>query len=215
MKTTARVALVDYGAGNIRSVAKALERSGLSVDVTDSPSVVSRADGVVLPGAGAFADAMANLRATGLEDAVREAITAGRPYLGLCVGIQVLFEEGDEHGVNPGLGVFGGRVERLPENARDGSRLRVPQIGWNEVVFQGDHPMTALLPERAYYYFVHSYRPVPSDSSIVAGVCDYGGNFAAAVANPAVFAVQFHPEKSQQAGRRLLDAYRSWVEGSR
>ena len=215
MKTTARVALVDYGAGNIRSVAKALERSGLSVDVTDSPSAVCRADGVVLPGAGAFAAAMANLRASGLEDAVKEAIEAGRPYLGLCIGIQVLFEEGEEHGINPGLGVFAGRVERFPETAADGSRLRVPQIGWNEVVFQGDHPMTARLPERAYYYFVHSYRPVPSDSSIVAGICDYGGKFAAAVANPSVFAVQFHPEKSQQAGRLLLDAYRSWVEGSR
>ena len=215
MKTTARVALVDYGAGNIRSGAKALERSGLAGDVTDSPSVVAGADGVVLPGAGAFADAMANLRATGLEDAVREAIADGRPYLGLCVGIQLLFEEGDEHGVNPGLGVFAGRVERFSEEADDGSRLRVPQIGWNEVVFQGDHPMTNLLPERAHYYFVHSYRPVPADSSIVAGVCDYGGNFAAAVANRSVFAVQFHPEKSQHAGKRLLDAYRSWVETRR
>ena len=215
MSTAAKVALVDYGAGNIRSVAKALERSGFEVEVTDSPSVVLAADCVVLPGAGAFADAMQTLRAGGLEDAVKQTVQAGRPYLGLCVGVQVLFEEGEEHGITPGFGIFGGRVERFPETGVDGSRLRVPQIGWNEVRFQGDHPMIAHLPERDHYYFVHSYRPVPTDSSVVAGVCDYGGNFAAAVANPSVFAVQFHPEKSQQAGKRLLDAYRNWVEDTR
>ena len=215
MSTAAKVALVDYGAGNIRSVAKALERSGFEVEVTDSPSVVLAADGVVLPGAGAFADAMATLRARGLEEAVKQTVQAGHPYLGLCVGVQVLFEEGEEHGITPGFGIFGGRVERFPETGSDGSRLRIPQIGWNEVRFQGDHPMVAHLPERDYYYFVHSYRPVPTDSSVVAGVCDYGGNFAAAVANPSIFAVQFHPEKSQQAGKRLLDAYRSWVEETR
>jgi len=176
---------------------------------------VRAADGVVLPGAGAFADAMATLRSTGLEEAVKQAVEEGRPYLGLCVGIQVLFDEGEEHGITPGFGVFGGRVERFPENDAEGARLRVPQIGWNEVRFQGEHPMLEQLPARDHYYFVHSYRPVPTDSSVVAGVCDYGGNFAAAVANPSVFAVQFHPEKSQHAGKRLLDAYRSWVETRR
>lgn len=215
MSGAAKVALLDYGAGNIRSVAKALERSGLHVDVTDSPSVVLAADGVVLPGAGAFADAMATLRSTGLDAAVKETVEAGRPYLGLCVGIQVLFDEGEEHGVTPGFGIFAGRVERFPDKDVDGARLRVPQIGWNEVRFEGEHPMVEQLPAREYYYFVHSYRPVPTDSSIVAGVCDYGGNFAAAVAKRGIFAVQFHPEKSQQAGKRLLDAYRNWVEASR
>jgi glutamine amidotransferase len=215
MSRAAKVALVDYGAGNIRSVAKALERSGLDVEVTASPAVVLAADGVVLPGAGAFADAMATLRSTGLEDAVKQTIDAGRPYLGLCVGIQVLFEEGDEHGPTSGMGVFGGRVERFPAKQSDGTRLRVPQIGWNEVRFQGEHPMIERLPAQDHYYFVHSYRPTPTDSSIVSGVCDYGGNFAAAVANPSVFAVQFHPEKSQGAGKRLLDAYRYWVEEKR
>jgi glutamine amidotransferase len=215
MSRAAKVALVDYGAGNIRSVAKALERSGLDVEVTNLPAVVLAADGVVLPGAGAFADAMATLRATGLEEAVKQTIDAGRPYLGLCVGVQVLFEEGEEHGRTPGMGVFGGRVERFPAKQPDGSLLRVPQIGWNEVRFRGDHPMIDHLPARDHYYFVHSYRPMPTDSSIVAGVCDYGGNFAAAVANPSIFAVQFHPEKSQQAGKRVLDAYRHWVEEKR
>jgi len=215
MNATARVALVDYGAGNIRSVAKALERSGLSVEVTDSPAGVAGADGVVLPGAGAFADSLSTLRERGLEDAVKESIAAGRPYLGLCVGMQVLFEEGDEHGVTPGFGILGGRVERFPEKAADGQRLRIPQIGWNEVHFRGEHPMTAHLPERDHFYFVHSYRALPTESSAITGTCDYGGNFAAAVANPSVFAVQFHPEKSQHAGKRLLDAYRRWVEESR
>jgi glutamine amidotransferase len=215
MTAAVKVALVDYGAGNIRSVAKALERSGVRVDVTDSPAQVAAADGVVLPGAGAFADSLATLRERGLGDAVKEAIGAGRPYLGLCVGMQILFEEGEEHGINPGLGIFGGRVERFPDKGADGLRLRVPQIGWNEVHFRGDHPMTAHLPARDHFYFVHSYRPVPTDSSVIAGTCDYGGNFAAAVANPSVFAVQFHPEKSQQAGKRLLDAFRSWLEEAR
>ena len=215
MSTAAKVALVDYGAGNIRSVAKALERSGLTVEVTDSPGAVLAADGVVLPGAGAFADAMENLRGRGVEDAIKQSVEAGRPYLGLCIGVQVLFEEGEEHGTTPGFGIFGGRVQRFPEEDPQGGRLRVPQIGWNAVRFQGDHPMLADLPAEDYFYFVHSYRPVPTDSSIVVGVCNYGGEFAAAVANESIFAVQFHPEKSQHAGKRLLDAYAKWVEARR
>jgi glutamine amidotransferase len=215
MAVPARIALVDYGAGNLRSVAKALERSGLAVDVTEDPSAVARADGVVLPGVGAFADAVTALRESGLEQAVKDAVQDGRPYLGLCFGLQLLFEEGEEHGITKGFGLFGGRVERFPERAPDGSRLRVPHIGWNEVRFTGDHPMVAHLPERDHFYFVHSYRPVPTDPTIVAGWTDYGGDFAAAVARGSIFAVQFHPEKSQHAGHRLLDAYRAWVESSR
>ena len=213
MSTAAKVALVDYGAGNIRSVAKALERSGFEVEVTDSPSVVLAADGVVLPGAGAFADAMATLRARGLEEAVKQTVQAGHPYLGLCVGVQVLFEEGEEHGITAGLGRLGGRVTRFPESDSNGKPLLVPHIGWNEVCFEGDHPMIESLPAKEVYYFVHSYRPVPTDPGIIAGRTDYGGSFAAAVAKDNIFAVQFHPEKSQSAGKRLLDAYRSWLEG--
>ena len=215
MSAPARVALVDYGAGNLRSVAKALERSGLVVDVTSDPATVARTDGVVLPGVGAFADGMGALRASGLEPAVKDAVQDGRPYLGLCLGIQLLFEEGDEHGPNKGFGLFGGRVERFPDRDSGGSRLRVPHIGWNEVRFSGEHPMLERLPERDHFYFVHSYRPVPTDESIVVGRTEYGGDFAAAVARGSIFAVQFHPEKSQQAGRRLLDAFRAWVESSR
>jgi glutamine amidotransferase len=215
MTSAARVALVDYGAGNLRSVAKALERSGLLVEVTNDPKQVGHADGVVLPGVGAFADAITALRESGLEDAVMEAVEAHRPYLGLCFGLQLLFEEGEEHGITKGFGLFEGRVERFPELDEDGTRLCVPHIGWNEVRFSGSHPMLDHLPERDVYYFVHSYRPVPKDPSIVVGRTSYGGEFASAVATPRVFAAQFHPEKSQSAGKRLLDAYRAWVEESR
>ena len=210
-----RIALVDYGAGNIRSVAKALERSDLEPIVTGDPKVVREADGVLLPGVGAFRDAVNALEAAGLSDAIREVTTRGRPYLGICFGLQLLFEEGTEHGVTPGLGVLGGRVTRFPDRDENGEPLLVPHIGWNEVRFEGDHPMIQALPERDIYYFVHSYRPEPTDPGIIAGRADYGGTFCAAVAKDNVFAVQFHPEKSQSAGKRLLDAYRSWLEASR
>lgn len=210
MTTPARVALVDYGAGNLRSVAKALERTGLAVEVTDDPKRVGAADGVVLPGVGAFADAVKALRESGLEDAVMEAVEASRPYLGLCFGLQLLFEEGEEHGITRGFGLFGGRVERFPKVDEDGSPLCVPHIGWNEVCFSGEHPMLEHLPEREYYYFVHSYRPVPTDPGIVVGRTVYGGEFASAVATKGVFAVQFHPEKSQRAGLDLIERFCRW-----
>jgi glutamine amidotransferase len=211
----AKIALVDYGAGNLRSVAKALERAGLDPDITDDPARVAAADGVVLPGVGAFRDAAESLRASGLENAVKDSLSSGRPYLGLCFGLQLLFEEGTEHGITKGLGLLKGRVERFPDKDSDGKVLRIPQIGWNEVRFSGSHPMLEGLPERDYFYFVHSYRPVPTDESVVVGRADYGGEFAAAVATGSIFAVQFHPEKSQASGGRLLDAYRAWVEQTR
>ena len=209
-----KIALVDYGAGNLRSVAKALERSNLTPVVTSDPSVVHSADGVLLPGVGAFRDAAMALEAAGLSDAIREVTTHGRPYLGICFGLQLLFDEGTEHGITPGLGQLAGRVTRFPDVDENGEPLLVPHIGWNEVVYEGDHPMVQALPERDIYYFVHSYRPEPEDESIIAGRANYGGSFAAAVAKDNVFAVQFHPEKSQTAGKRLLDAYRVWLQES-
>jgi glutamine amidotransferase len=214
MSAPPRIAVVDFGAGNLRSVAKALERSGVNPDVTADPAVVRRADGVVLPGVGAFADAVASLAKTGLDDAVRDRLAARRPYLGLCLGLQVLFDEGDEHGVTPGLGILPGRIERFPDRMPDGEQLRVPHIGWNSVTFSGDHPMLSRLPDEDCFYFVHSYRAIPERASDVVGRVDYGGEFAAAVAREGMFAVQFHPEKSQSAGRRLLDAYAFWVSES-
>jgi glutamine amidotransferase len=211
MPTAPLIAVVDYGSGNLRSVAKALARSGFDPQVTGDPAVVCRADGVVLPGVGAFADAVASLRAKGLDDAVRETIEAGRPYLGLCLGLQVLFEGSDEHGENPGLGLLRGRVAHFPPCDAAGRPLRVPHIGWNSVRFEGEHPMLQRLPTEDCYYFVHSYRALPADPAVVAGSTDHGGEFAAAVATRNLFAVQFHPEKSQSAGRRLLDAWRDWL----
>jgi glutamine amidotransferase len=209
--TPLEIAVVDYGAGNLRSVAKALERSGLRPRVGSDPELLPRAAGVVLPGVGAFARAIEALRAAGLDEGLRAALAAGRPYLGLCLGLQVLFEESDEHGVTPGLGRLAGRVERFPEKDVDGRPLRVPHIGWNRVRFSCSHPMCASLPEEDDFYFVHGYRAVPRDPGVVAGTTDYGGPFAAAVASDGIFAVQFHPEKSQWAGKRLLDAYAEWV----
>jgi glutamine amidotransferase len=211
MSATPLIAIIDYGAGNLRSVAKALERSNLAPRVMADPAEIRRADGVVLPGVGAFAYAITNLREKGLDVAVQESIAAGRPYLGLCLGLQVLFDECDEHGVSRGLELLPGRVERFAERAADGSVLRVPHIGWNHVRFRGSHPMLDEMPAEDCYYFVHSYRAVPKRAEVSVGVTDYGGEFAAAVATDGVFAVQFHPEKSQGAGKKLLDAYASWV----
>jgi glutamine amidotransferase len=203
--------VVDYGAGNLRSVAKACERSGLRADVCADPQELRLADAVVLPGVGAFADAMASLRAKGMDEAVVEAIEAGRPYLGLCLGLQVLFDESDEHGATAGLGILPGRVTRFPDEVA-GERLRVPHIGWNRVRYAGNHPMLAGLPEEDTYYFVHSFRAEPSEPRHIVGRTEYGEPFAAAVARENAFAVQFHPEKSQNAGRRLLDAFADWIQ---
>ncbi len=211
MSAPPRIAVVDFGAGNLRSVAKALARSGLIPDITTDPAAVRRADGVVLPGVGAFADDVASLAKTGLDDAVRDRLAARRPYLGLCLGLQVLFDEGDEHGVTPGLGILPGRIERFPDKTPDGKQLRVPHLGGNTVKFSGDHPMLSRLPDEDCFYFVHSYRAIPDRTSDVVGRVDYGGEFAAAVAREGMFAVQFHPEKSQHSGRRLLDAFGFWV----
>jgi glutamine amidotransferase len=214
MTAPPRIAVVDYGAGNLRSVVKALARSHLDPVITRDPDALRRADALVLPGVGAFADAVTSLRERGLDEALIESIEAGRPYLGLCLGLQVLYEEGDEHGCTRGLGLLEGRVERFPDHAPDGNRLLVPHIGWNQVRFQGDHPMRKGLPSEDFFYFVHSYRVVPAEPKQTVGVAVYGQPFAAAVARDNVFAVQFHPEKSQSAGKRLLDAFAGWVKTS-
>jgi glutamine amidotransferase len=211
MSKAPRIAVVDYGAGNLRSVAKALERSGLEAAIAADRAGVRRADGVVLPGVGAFANAVSNLREKGLDDALRESIEAGRPYLGLCLGLQVLFDESEEHGPIAGFGLLPGRVERFAERGPDGKPLRVPHIGWNRVRFRGSHPMLEQMPAEDCYYFVHSYKAVPARSELAVGLADYAGDFAAAVASERIFAVQFHPEKSQSAGKKLLDAYAAWV----
>ena len=194
-----RIALVDYGMGNLASVAKALERSGADVRVTGSAAAVRAAAAVVLPGVGAFRDAAARLEQSGLGAAVLERIAAGTPFLGVCLGLQLLFESSGEGGRWPGLGVFAGTVERLQTG------LKVPHIGWNELEWApAGAGMARGLPAPAAVYFVHSYAALPADPAIVAASTDYGGKVVAAVARDMVWAVQFHPEKSSVVGLNLL-----------
>ncbi len=193
------IAVVDSGSGNLRSVEKALARVGGRPIVTSDPDVVRRADRIVVPGQGAFADCIRALAERGLDAALREVIASGRPYFGICLGLQILFDQSEEHGPVPGLGVLPGRVVRFSSAER-----KVPHIGWNQVRQGSSEPLMAGIADGTYFYFVHSYHAVASDPSDVALWCDYGGSFAAAVRRDNLFACQFHPEKSQAAGLRLL-----------
>jgi glutamine amidotransferase len=197
------LAIVDYGMGNLRSVQKAFERLGHAAEVTRDPERVASAPGVVLPGVGAFGACMANLTALGLAEPVVHAIRAGRPFLGICLGMQLLFEESEEFGPVAGLGILPGRVVRF---AADPDR-KVPHMGWNAVRKARATPILAGIEDGAYVYFVHSYYPVPSDRAVVATTTPYGVEFASSVVRDNVFACQFHPEKSQQIGLRLLDNF--------
>lgn len=200
------IAVVDYGMGNLRSVSKALERVGGKVALTSDPAAVRKADKVVLPGVGAFRDAMTNLQALGLDDAVVEAIEAGKPFLGICLGQQLLFETSYEDGAYKGLGIFEGEVVKFDADpARP--ELKIPQIGWNRVHFAGDSPFVAGIPSGTYFYFVHSYFVAPEDETLVAGETEYLKLFASAIARDNVFACQFHPEKSQRWGLKLLENF--------
>jgi glutamine amidotransferase len=202
------IAVVDYGMGNLRSVAKALERAGGEVLVTSDAGAVAQAGKVVLPGVGAFQDAIANLSSRGLDAAVIEAVRAGKPFLGICLGMQLLFETSYEDGVHKGLGIFAGEVVRFePDAAR--ADLKIPQIGWNQVGFRSSPPHLAGIPAGTFFYFVHSYYCAPKDDSVTAGETDYLCRFASAVWRDNVFACQFHPEKSQALGLQLLKNFAS------
>ena len=203
------LAIVDYGMGNLRSVQKAFERLGHAAEVTRDAERIAAAPGVVLPGVGAFGACMTNLTALGLVEPVKHAIGAGRPFLGICLGMQLLFDESDEFGPVAGLGVLPGRVVRFSTDAE----RKVPHMGWNSLRVVRRVPELAGIEEDAYVYFVHSYYPVPTDPSVVATTTSYGPEFASSVARGNVFACQFHPEKSQQVGLRLLDNFVRVVRG--
>lgn len=208
------VAIIDYGMGNLRSVAKAIEHvaPGHQVYVTSDPSVVAAVDRVVFPGQGAMPDCMRELELRGLRPAVLEA-AASRPFLGICIGQQMLFDHSEEGDV-PGLGVFAGEVVRFRDEqmvGADGTRLKVPHMGWNEVRHNGAHPLWEGIPDGERFYFVHSYYVAPADSTVIAAETDYGLRFTSAVARANIFAVQFHPEKSAQAGLRLLSNFIHWA----
>jgi glutamine amidotransferase len=192
------IAIIDYGMGNLSSVLKGLETTGSQARITTAPRDVDRAAGLVLPGVGAFADAMRHLRAAGLDEAIKRSIGAGKPFLGICLGLQLLFEASEEWGVSPGLGVFPGRVLRLPPS------VKVPHMGWNEVCFRRPSPLFEGLADRTRFYFVHSFYVAPADPEIVLGETDYGLRFASAVGRENVFGIQFHPEKSSTLGLRVL-----------
>lgn len=200
------IAVVDVCSGNLRSVERALARVGGDVVVTRDADAVRRADKIVVPGQGAFGVFMRGLVDRGLGDAVREAIASGRPYLGICLGMQVLFDASEEQGPCAGLGVVPGRVVRI---APAEPHIKVPHIGWNRVAVHRDDPMLAGIADGAHLYFDHSYHAVPADPSLVALGSDHGIRLTAAIRSGNVFACQFHPEKSQAVGLQLL---RNFVE---
>jgi glutamine amidotransferase len=203
------LAIVDYGMGNLRSVQKAFERLGHAAEVTRQPERIASAAGVVLPGVGAFGACMANLTKLGLVEPVRQAIDTGRPFLGICLGMQLLFDESEEFGPVAGLGVLRGRVVRFPNDPE----RKVPHMGWNQLHVVRRAPALADVDDGAFVYFVHSYYPVPADQAVIATTTEYGPEFASSVTRDNVFACQFHPEKSQQVGLRLLDGFVRVVRG--
>lgn len=203
------IAVVDYGRGNLGSVEKAFTRVGMPAVVTQDPAVVDRAEAVVLPGDGAFHDAMGNLQALGLIAPLRACFESARPFLGICLGYQLLFTESEEFGQGKGLDVIPGAVRRFPAN------LKVPHMGWNQVEHRGDLRLFDGIPSGAHFYFVHSYYPETTDDSLQVASCTYGLTFAAAVGRGPLFATQFHPEKSQRWGIRLLENFAAFVRERR
>lgn len=198
------IAIIDYGMGNLRSVSKAFERLGFSATVTRDPKVIRDASHAVLPGVGAFPDCMRNLERFDLIEPVRRALSSGKPFLGICLGLQLLFSESEEFGIHPGLGFIPGRVVRFT-----GKGLKVPHIGWNTLSFKKPCPIFRGLPDETSVYFVHSFFAVPKEVSVISSTTEYGVSFASSIAVENVFACQFHPEKSQRVGLTLLRNFAS------
>jgi len=192
------IALIDYGSGNLRSVSKALQREGADVNLVDAPEELAKADAVVLPGVGAFGDCVRNLQERTLWDPIRKWLESGKPFLGICLGYQMLFESSEETPGVKGFGFFKGEVRRFQD-----AGLKIPHMGWNTLQ-RNNHKLWHGLPENPYVFFVHSYFPVPEDPSIITSRTTYGETFAASVAREKVAAVQFHPEKSQETGLAIL-----------
>ncbi len=206
------IAIVDYGMGNIRSVEKALHKIGAEAFVTADPSKVRNAAGIVLPGVGAFRDCMANLDSLRMLDTIVSEVRKGKPYLGICLGLQILFSRSEEFGDCRGLDIFPGKVVRFrPEDPL----LKIPHMGWNTVAYQKRPPICADVPDNSYFYFVHSYYVLPDDSGLVAGTTNYGTTFTSMIWKDNVMATQFHPEKSQDAGLLILKGFDAFVRSDR
>lgn len=200
------IAIIDYGMGNLGSVRKALERLGYTVEITSEPEAIAKASGLILPGVGAFGDGYRGLEERGLVTVVRETAAAGRPFLGVCLGLQLLFDESEESPGCPGLGILPGKVVRFAPKEQTG--LKVPHMGWNRITPVAGR-RNPLLPggESPYVYFVHSYYAVPARAEDVLAECEYGVTFPAMVGRDNIFAVQFHPEKSQSDGLAILERF--------
>lgn len=213
------IAIVDYGMGNLRSVEKGFLKIGADVMVTSDPKVISNSKGVVLPGVGAFRDCMASLERLDLLELIKTEITKGKPYLGICLGLQILFSESEEFGICKGMGIFRGKVQRFrfdnsAHSPADGSILKIPHMGWNTVRIINNSPIFAEIPDNSYFYFVHSYYVSPEDEDIIAAKTHYGIDFTSMIRKDNVFATQFHPEKSQQLGIKVLNGFRKICENS-
>ena len=204
------IAVIDYGMGNLRSVQKALEFVGAKVIVTHDPDLILNADSVVLPGVGAFKDCIANLNKLKLIDPIRKFIDSGKPFLGICLGLQVLFEESEEYGPVAGLGILPGKVVKFIDGSSDGrkgSPIKIPHMGWNQIKVKKNSPLFKGVGDAPYFYFVHSYYVVPEDHNMIATVTNYGVEFVSAVQHKNIYAFQFHPEKSQTLGLSILERF--------
>ena len=197
--TNNAIVVVDYGMGNLRSVSKALEKAGGKVKVSSAPKDILRADKVIVPGVGAFKDAMAELKSRRLIEPIKEFIAKGRPFLGLCLCLQLIFSKSEEGGLNKGLGMVKGDVVKFRSK-----KLKIPHMGWNQLNIKGNCPLLKGVPENSYFYFVHSYYAVPEDNKCVAAWTGYGVKFPSVICSDNIYATQFHPEKSQDLGLKIL-----------
>jgi glutamine amidotransferase len=201
------IAIIDYGMGNLRSVEKALEKMGFPVEVTAEADRVLEAKGVILPGVGAFADAMENLEKTGMIPIIQEIVSQDKPLLGICLGLQLMFSESEENGVHPGLDIFRGKVRRLPAGAK------IPHMGWNQIDIRQENPVLAGIPSGSNFYFVHSYYVDPEDQENITTTTRYNLEFASIVSRGKVTGIQFHPEKSSKLGLAILQNFGNMVMG--
>ena len=199
------IAIIDYGMGNLRSVQKGFERMGREAVVTRDPKTILDAGKVVLPGVGAFPDCMRNLEEYGLIDAVQKSIASGKPFLGICLGLQLLFSESEEFGISKGLNIVKGRVIRF--KGAEFKDLKIPHMGWNSASIKRRPPAMADVPDNNYFYFVHSFHVVPEDKGVIATTTNYGIDFVSSIWKDNIFAVQFHPEKSQALGLSILKRF--------
>ncbi len=209
------IAILDYGMGNLRSVHKAMEKMGFQAVITQDATALEKAEGLIVPGVGAYGRAMENLRQLGLVKPISEFVESGKPFLGICLGLQLLFSGSEEFGFQKGLSILKGRVVRFPfsqagESSPQNS-LKVPHMGWNAVHVQRRPFALDGIPDEAYFYFVHSYYPIPDEQEIVATTTDYGGEFVSSISLGNLFACQFHPEKSQSLGLKILQNFGNWV----